>query len=72
YEAAVAIQPNSGTAWYSVARLRVLTGDGSGAHAALARAIELDKALGARAARDPAFAAMRLPTTDDGSTGPRR
>jgi len=59
YEAAVAIQPNSGSAWYSVARLRVLAGDGSGAHVALARAIELDKALGARAAKDPAFAALR-------------
>ncbi len=59
YEAAVAIRPNSGSAWYSVARLRVLAGDGSGAHAALARAIELDKALGARAAKDPAFATLR-------------
>jgi len=59
YEAAVVIQPNSGSAWYSVARLRVLAGDGSGAHVALARAIELDKALGARAAKDPAFAALR-------------
>jgi tetratricopeptide (TPR) repeat protein len=59
YETAAAIQPNSGSTWYSVARLRVLTGDGSGAHAALARAIELDKALGARAATDPAFKALR-------------
>jgi len=59
YEAAVVIQPNSGSAWYSVARFRVLAGDGSGAHAALARAMELDKALQARAAKDPAFKALR-------------
>ncbi|MCI0483311.1 MAG: O-antigen ligase family protein, partial [candidate division NC10 bacterium] len=59
YEAAVAIQPNSGTLWYSVARLRVLAGGRNGAHAALARAIELDRDLGARAANDPAFAALR-------------
>ena len=59
YETAVAIQPRSGANWYRVARLRVLTGDGSGAHAALARAIELDKTLGARAAKDPAFEALR-------------
>ena len=59
YEAAVAIQPNSGSTWYSVARLRVLAGDRNGAHAALARAIELDKALQARAAKDPAFEALR-------------
>jgi tetratricopeptide (TPR) repeat protein len=59
FEAAVAIQPNSGTLWYSVARLRVLAGGRNGAHAALARAIELDKDLGARAAADPAFAALR-------------
>jgi tetratricopeptide (TPR) repeat protein len=59
YEAAVAIQPNSGSTWYSVARLRVLAGDGRGAHVALARAIELDGALGVRAATDPAFAALR-------------
>ncbi len=59
YEAVAAIQPNSGSAWYNVARLRVLAGDGSGAHAALARAIELDNALGAKAATDPAFEALR-------------
>ena len=74
YETAAAIQPNSGSTWYSVARLRVLVGDGSGAHIALARAIELDGALGVRAATDPAFAAIRSrrPLSDDGSTGPRR
>jgi len=67
YEAAAAIRPNSGSAWYSVARLRVLVGDGTGAHVALARAIELDGALGVRAATDPAFAALRSrrPMTDD-------
>jgi Flp pilus assembly protein TadD len=59
YEAAAVIQPNAGPAWYSVARLRVLTGDTYGAHAALARAIELDEALGARAATDPAFKGLR-------------
>jgi tetratricopeptide (TPR) repeat protein len=65
YEAAVAIQPNAGATWYSVARLRALAGDANGAQAALARAIELDNALEARAATDPAFAAMRRQTTDD-------
>lgn len=59
YEAAAAIQPNSGSTWYSVARLRVLARDRNGAQAALARAIELDEALGAQAATDPAFAALR-------------
>jgi tetratricopeptide (TPR) repeat protein len=65
YEAAVAIQPNAGPIWYSLARLRAVVGDGSGAHASLARAIELDNTLEARAAADPAFAAMRRPMTDD-------
>ncbi len=59
YEVAASIQPNSGSAWYSVARLRVLAGDRNGAHAALARAIELDEALRARAANDAAFETMR-------------
>jgi Flp pilus assembly protein TadD len=59
YEAALAIQPNAGPIWYSLARLRALVGDGSGAQAALARAIDLDKALEARAAADPAFKGLR-------------
>jgi tetratricopeptide (TPR) repeat protein len=59
YETAVTIEPNSGSLWFQVARLRALTGDRNGAHAALSRAIELDRALGARAAKDPAFAALR-------------
>ncbi|MDZ4340219.1 MAG: tetratricopeptide repeat protein, partial [candidate division NC10 bacterium] len=59
YETAAAIQPKSGAHWYSVARLKALTGDPGGAHAALARAIELDAALRAQAAKDPAFGALR-------------
>jgi tetratricopeptide (TPR) repeat protein len=59
YEAAVAIQPNAGPIWYSLARLRALASDGKGAQAALARAIDLDKALEARAAADPAFKGLR-------------
>jgi len=59
YETAAAIQPMSGAHWYNVARLKALTGDPGGAHAALARAIELDAALRARAAKDPAFGPLR-------------
>jgi len=59
YETAAAIQPKSGSQWFHVARLRALSGDPGGAYAALARAIELDERWRARAAKDPAFAAMR-------------
>ena len=59
YETAVTIEPNSGSHWYQVARLKALTGDPGGAYTALTRAIELDGALRARAATDPAFKALR-------------
>ena len=59
YETAAAIKPGVGSNWYHVARLRVKSGDPIGAYGALARAIELDETLRARAATDAAFEAMR-------------
>jgi len=59
YETAVAIKPEFGANWYALARLRVQSGDPSGASAALSRAIELDVGWRARAAQDAAFQALR-------------
>ena len=59
YETAVTIEPNSGSHWYHMARLRALTGDLREAYEPLARAIALDEAWRARAAKESAFAAMR-------------
>ena len=51
YETAVALKPEFGSSWYTVARLRVLSGDPAGAYSPLARAIALDEGWRARAAR---------------------
>lgn len=59
FETAVAIRPKSGSTWYRVARLRVLNDNPRGAYPALARAIRLNKKWGTRAAKDPAFEAVR-------------
>ncbi|MGH8060225.1 MAG: tetratricopeptide repeat protein, partial [Candidatus Entotheonellia bacterium] len=59
YETAVAIKPEFGANWYALARLRVKSGDPSGASAALSRAIELDVGWRAKAAQDAAFQALR-------------
>lgn len=64
YETAVAIKPEFGANWYALARLRVQSGDSSGASTALSRAIELDVGWRARAAQDAAFRAL-------GQTDPR-
>ena len=59
YETAAGIQPKSGATWYHVARLRALNGDHGHAYEDLARAIALDEAWRGRAAKEPAFAALR-------------
>ena len=59
YETAVAIKPEFGVNWYTVARLRVLSGDPAGAYAALARAIALGEGWRARAAKDAIFEDLR-------------
>ena len=59
YETAVAITPKFGSNWYTVARLRVLSGDPGGAYAPLARAIALDDGWRARATEDAVFEDLR-------------
>jgi cytochrome c-type biogenesis protein CcmH/NrfG len=59
YETAVAIKPEFGANWYALARLRVQSGDTSGASVALSRAIELDPGWRAKAAQDGVFQALR-------------
>jgi tetratricopeptide (TPR) repeat protein len=59
YETAVAIRPRIGANWYNVARLRVKSGDPTGAYEALAQAIALDERWRARAVQDPVFKGLR-------------
>jgi tetratricopeptide (TPR) repeat protein len=59
YETAVAIKPQYGSSWYTVARLRVLSGDPAGAYAPLARAIALDERWRARALQEEIFGSLR-------------
>jgi hypothetical protein len=59
YETAVAIKPRIGANWYNVARLRVKSGDPTGAYEALAQAIALDERWRARAVQDPVFKGLR-------------
>jgi Flp pilus assembly protein TadD/O-antigen ligase len=59
YETAVAIKPEFGANWYALARLRLQSGDPSGASVALSRAIELDPGWRAKAARDGVFQELR-------------
>ena len=59
YETAVALKPEFGSSWYTVARLRVFSGDPGGAYAPLARAIALDEGWRARAAEDAVFEDLR-------------
>lgn len=59
YETAVAIKPQYGSNWYTVARLRVLSGDPAGAYTPLARAIALDGRWRARATKDETFKTLR-------------
>lgn len=59
YETAVAIKPRIGSNWYSVARLRIKSGDRTGAYEALARAIALDQRWRVMAIKDSVFKALR-------------
>ncbi len=59
YETAVAIKPRIGANWYNVARLRVKSGDPTGAYEALAQAIALEERWRARAVQDPVFKGLR-------------
>ncbi|MEE9154442.1 MAG: tetratricopeptide repeat protein [candidate division NC10 bacterium] len=59
YETAVALKPEFGSSWYTVARLRVLSGDPAGAYSPLARAIALDEGWRARAAKAAVFEDVR-------------
>ena len=59
YETAVALKPEFGSSWYTVARLRVLSGDPAGAYSPLARAIALDEGWRASAAKAAVFEDVR-------------
>ncbi len=59
YETVVAINPKFGSNWYTIARLRVLSGDPAGAYEPLAQAIALNERLRAKAAQDKVFEALR-------------